>query len=138
MLGEHVGDSPAHSTGRATSLGLRAAMAFFGHMGVEWNLLAVPRDQLDELGRWIDFYKQWRHMLHTGHVVHGDAPDPAVRLDGVVSADGSQALYRFTQLTSSVNYPPQSLVLPGLDSKSDYRIRPLDICSDLDLSLIHI
>lgn len=132
MMGEHVGDSPAHSTGRATSLGLRAAMAFFGHMGVEWNLLAVPRDQLDELGRWIDFYRQWRHMLHTGHVVHGDAPDPAVRLDGVVSADGSQALYRFTQLTSSVNYPPQPLALPGLDPKADYRIRPLDICCDLD------
>ena len=132
MMGEHVGDSPAHSTGRATSLGLRAAMAFFGHMGVEWNLLAVPQDQLDELGRWIDLYKQWRHMLHTGHVVHGDTPDPAVRLDGVVSADGSQALYRFTQLTSSVNYPPQPLALPGLDPKSNYRIRPLDICGDLD------
>ena len=132
MMGEHVGDSPSHTTGRATSLGLRAAMAFFGHMGVEWNLLAVPQDQLDELGRWIDLYKQWRRMLHTGHVVHGDAPDPAVRLDGVVSADGSQALYRFTQLTSSVNYPPQPLALPGLDPGADYRVRPLDVCCDLD------
>ena len=132
MMGEHVGDSPAHSTGRATSLGLRAAMASFGHMGVEWNLLAVPRDQLDELRQWINLYKQWRHMLHTGHVVHGDVPDPAVRLDGVVSADGSQALYRFTQLTSSANYPPQPLALPGLDPSADYRIRPLDVCRDLD------
>ena len=71
-------------------------------------------------------------MLHTGHVVHGDVPDPAVRLDGVVSADGSQALYRFTQLTSSANYPPQPLALPGLDPSADYRIRPLDVCRDLD------
>lgn len=132
MMGEHVGDSPAHSTGRVTSLQLRAAMTFFGHMGIEWNLLQIPEDQIDELSQWIRAYKMWRYLCQRGHLVHGDDPDPAIRLDGLLAADGSRALYRFTQLTSSVNYPAQALVLPGLDPQSNYRITPLDLCLSLE------
>lgn len=131
MMGEHVGDSPAHSTGRATSLQLRAAMAFFGHMGVEWDLLKVPQEQIDELGHWISAHKELRDLFRTGRVVHGDDFDPAVRLDGVVAVDGSRAVYRFTQLTSSVNYPAQTVALPGLVSEANYRVRPLEVCKSL-------
>lgn len=131
MMGEHVGDSPAHSTGRATSLQLRAAMAFFGHMGVEWDLLKVPQEQIDELGRWIAAYKEKRDLFRTGRLVHGDDFDPAARLDGIVAVDGSRAIYRFAQLTTSVNYPAQTVALPGLDPGANYRVRPLDVCKSL-------
>lgn len=50
MMGEHVGASPAHSTHRATSQEMRMAMAFFGHMGVEWNLLKESDEALNKLG----------------------------------------------------------------------------------------
>lgn len=131
MMGEHVGDSPAHSTGRATSLQLRAAMTFFGHMGVEWDLLKVSQEQLDELGCWIAAYKERRELFRTGRLVHGDAFDPAIRLDGVIATDGSLAVYRFTQLASSVNYPAQTVALPGLNPEENYRVRPLEVCRSL-------
>ncbi len=125
MIGEHVGASPAHSTHRATNQRMRMAMAFFGHLGIEWNLLEEPQSALDELGVWVDAYKRHRDDFAHGIVVHGDTADPAVRVDGVVSADGERAVYRFTQLTTSQTYPAAPVRLPGLDPDADYLIRPL-------------
>ncbi|WP_288273234.1 alpha-galactosidase [uncultured Bifidobacterium sp.] len=125
MIGEHVGASPAHSTHRATSQEMRMAMAFFGHLGIEWNLLKEPQRALDELGVWVDAYKRHRDDFAHGSVVHGDAADPAVRVDGVVSADGARAVYRFTQLTTSQTYPAAPVRLPGLNPDADYLVRPL-------------
>ncbi|WP_348519519.1 alpha-galactosidase [Bifidobacterium sp. ESL0745] len=133
MMGEHVGASPAHSTGRATSQELRMAMAFFGHMGVEWNLLKEPQEDIEKLGRWIAEFKRHRDDFASGSAVHADGPDPAVRLDGVVSCDQNRAVYRFTQVTTSQTYPVAPVHLPGLDLDAVYHIRPLDI--DLDLSV---
>lgn len=134
MIGEHVGASPAHSTHRDTSQELRMAMAFFGHMGVEWNLLKQPQSDIDELGKWVAAYKQHRADFATGFVVHSDEGDPALRLDGVVSADKARAVYRFTQLTTSQSYPAGPVRLPGLDSDAVYRIAPLAVNLDLTVT----
>ncbi len=125
MIGEHVGASPAHSTHRATSQQMRMAMAFFGHLGIEWNLLKEPQSALDELGVWVDAYKRHRADFAHGTVIHGDEADPAVRVDGVVSASGERAVYRFTQLTTSQTYPAAPVRLLGLDPDADYLIQPL-------------
>lgn len=127
MIGEHVGASPAHSTHRATSQELRMAMTFFGHMGIEWNLLKEPQEDIDLLRVWVEDYKRHRDDFAAGTVVHGDGSDPAVRLDGVVSADKSRAVYRFTQLTTSAAYPAAPVRLPGLDEDAVYRVRPLPV-----------
>lgn len=131
VMGQHIGDSPAHSTGRATTFTLRAATAFFGHLGVEWNLLKVARAELDQLGQWVRWYQSEGEWMRRARHVHGSELDPAVRLDGMVSDDGQRALYRFTQLTSSVHYPPQPLRLPGLDPQRYYRVRPAELCQDM-------
>ncbi len=128
ILGEHIGKSPADSTKRATSLSLRAAMAFFGHLGVEWNLLKVPADQLEQLAMWVDAYKALRPLFSTGVVVHSgpdDSDEPAAYVDGVVAQDGSKAVYRFTQLTASRSYPAEPVRLPGLNPRSLYRVNLL-------------
>ena len=135
MIGEHVGASPAHSTHRSTSQEMRMAMAFFGHMGIEWNLLKEPQADLDKLGVWVAEYKRHRADFATGTVVHGDEGDPAVRLDGVVSADKARAVYRFTQLTTSQTYPAAPVRLPGLDPDAVYRVTPLDMNRELKLNV---
>lgn len=131
MMGEHVGASPAHSTLRATSQELRMAMAFFGHMGIEWNLLKQSPESLAALGSWVEAFKAHRADFASGLVVHNDSPDPAVQLDGVVSADGSRAVYRFTQRTTSATYPAAPVHLPGLDVDAVYRVRPLAVNREL-------
>lgn len=131
MIGEHVGASPAHSTHRDTSQELRMCMAFFGHMGIEWNLLKEPQADIDKLGAWVAAFKEHRADFATGRVQHADSPDAAVRLDGVVSADGARAVYRFTQLTTSATYPAAPVRLPGLDEGAVYRVRPLPVNADI-------
>lgn len=132
MMGEHVGDSPAHSTGRATSQEMRMATAFFGHMGIEWNLLREPDEAIKKLGTWVAEFKRHRADFATGTVVHADGTDPSVRLDGMVSADRARAVYRFTQVTSSQTYPAAPVRLPGLDPEATYRVRPMDVSLDLE------
>ncbi|MCI1935911.1 MAG: alpha-galactosidase [Bifidobacteriaceae bacterium] len=131
MMGEHIGDSPAHSTDRSTSLTMRAATAFFGHLGVEWDLTRVGPSSLETLKEWITVHKEYRSLFSYGTVVHGDAIDAAIRLDGVVSADGNRALYRFAQVTTSQYYPAAPVHLPGLEDGALYLVRPLRINEDL-------
>ncbi|MBT1181826.1 alpha-galactosidase [Bifidobacterium sp. CP2] len=134
MMGEHVGASPAHSTQRATSQEMRMATAFFGHMGIEWNLLKEPAEALAELGEWTAEFKKHRAWFAVDACVHADTPDPAVRLDGMVKPDGSAAFYRFTQLTTGQTYPAAPVRLPGLDPDAVYRVQPLHL--DLDLAAL--
>jgi alpha-galactosidase len=131
MIGEHVGASPAHSTHRATSQEMRMATAFFGHMGIEWNLLKEPQSAIDTLAGWVEAFKERRGIFATGQAVHGDSSDPGVRLDGVVSEDKSHGVYRFTQLTTSKIYPSAPVRLPGLDPDALYRVKPLSVSRDI-------
>ena len=131
MIGEHVGASPAHSTHRATTQELRMAMAFFGHMGIEWNLLKEPQEDIDKLAEWVAEFKKHREWFTVDTVVHSDAADPAVRLDGVVMPNQAAAIYRFTQLTTSQTYPAAPVRLPGLDPDKVYEVSPLDVSLDL-------
>ena len=131
MIGEHVGASPAHSTHRATTQELRMAMAFFGHMGIEWNLLKEPQEDIDKLAEWVAEFKKHREWFAVDTVVHSDAADPAVRLDGVVMPNQAAAIYRFTQLTTSQTYPAAPVRLPGLDPDKVYEVSPLDVSLDL-------
>lgn len=127
MIGEHVGAEHAHSTHRTTALTLRLAMAFFGHFGVEWNLLDQSHEQLDILADWIRAYKTMRDGFAGGSVWHGDDADTAVRVDGVMNAEGTHAVFRFTQLTTSATYPAAPVRLPGLDTRTLWQIRPLAV-----------
>ncbi|MFT9111424.1 MAG: alpha-galactosidase [Bifidobacterium psychraerophilum] len=131
MIGEHVGASPAHSTRRSTSQELRMATAFFGHMGIEWNLLKEPQDALQTLAGWVKAFKERRGIFATGSAVHGDSSDPGIRLDGVVSEDRSHGVYRFTQLTTSKIYPSSPVRLPGLKADALYRVKPLSVSEDI-------
>ncbi|MBW3090555.1 alpha-galactosidase [Bifidobacterium miconisargentati] len=134
MMGEHIGHSPAYATHRATSQEMRMAMAFFGHMGIEWNLLKEPDEALAKLGEWVTEYKKHREWFAQDTCMHADQCDPAVRVDGMVKPDKSAAIYRYTMLTTSSTYPTAPVHLPGLDPDANYRVYPLAVNLDLDAS----
>ncbi len=46
LMGAHIGPPRAHTTRRRQSLAFRAITAMFGHLGVEWNLLALDEREL--------------------------------------------------------------------------------------------
>ncbi|MBT1174069.1 alpha-galactosidase [Bifidobacterium sp. LC6] len=125
MIGEHISESPNHATRRATSLTMRASMAFFGHLGIEWNIMKLSDADLQQLKSWVDLYKQRRQDIPQGVLVHADTPDPAIRVDGLIAPDRSRAVFRFAVVSSSQDYPYGLVRLPGLDDAACYRIRPL-------------
>ncbi|MEU6415313.1 alpha-galactosidase [Microbispora sp. NPDC046933] len=122
LIGSHVGSSPAHITGRATTLGFRAATALFGHAGVEADITAWTADDRKALAEWIALYKRLRPLLHTGELVRADHPDPAVLVHGVVAPDRGRAVFAYAQVATSATERPVPVRLPGLDLDAEYTV----------------
>lgn len=122
LMGAHIGADVAHSTGRATSLTMRAVIALLGHLGVEWDIRTLTPSEERELAGWIRLHKELRPLIRTGTTVNADLDDPALFLRGVVSPDRSEAAYSYAVLASTQAYPPESIRLPGLDDDAVYEL----------------
>jgi len=123
LIGTHVGPPVAHTTHRRVDLGMRCATALFGHAGLEWDITSCTADELEQLRGWIGLHKELRPLLHSGEVVRADSDEPGERLHGVVSADGSEAVFAFVQLATGRSTRPGMRPLPGLDCARRYRVR---------------
>ncbi|MEO0981439.1 MAG: alpha-galactosidase [Pseudomonadota bacterium] len=122
IMGAHVGPAKCHITGRRLSMKLRVATAFFGHMGLELNLLAERPEDLKILKAGVALHKQHRALLHAGDVHRLDTPDH-VNAIGVVSANRSEALFSWCNLTGRRETLPGRIVFAGLDPARQYRTR---------------
>lgn len=125
LIGAHAASPASHTTGRVHPLDFRAGTALFGHFGIEWDLAVAPAEERARLREWVETYRRLRPLLHTGTVVRGDHPDPALLLHGVVAADRSRAVYAVVQIATSVQSPAGRVRLPGLDPAGRYHVAPL-------------
>jgi alpha-galactosidase len=126
LMGAHIGPERSHTTGRRHDLSFRAATAFFGHLGVEWNLLDLDDTELSQLATVIAIHRQHRPLLHGGDVVRFDT-EPGYLAHGVYAVDRSEAIVSFGVLTSTLSLTPPPLLLPGLDPSRSYRLTPLAV-----------
>jgi alpha-galactosidase len=128
LMGAHVAASPNHQTGRRHTLGFRAAVALFGHMGVELDPTTLSPDEQSVLAGWIALHKRLRPLLHAGN--RAALPMQAGRsVHGVVAADRRHAAFLVAQERTDAHRAPP-LVIPGLDPAVTYRLRapqPLDV-----------
>lgn len=122
MLGTHIGPTISHSSGRRASIQFRAVTAFFGHAGIEWNLLEATEDELAAITRWTALYRQERGLLHSGKVVRLPSSDPSISCLGVIAHDRSRAIIGVAQVATSAGSRPDSLPVLGLDPDSRYRV----------------
>ena len=109
MMGAHVGASPAHATGRRQSLAFRAAVACMGHLGIELDPDRLDDRERAQLTGWIAFHKQWRGVIHGGHLCLGDGGDGLV---WQAHGDGDQWLLFVIRILPAQDRRPQPLVLP--------------------------
>ena len=126
-LGAHLGDARAHLTGRVSDLSFRMATALFGSAGIEWNLAEADERDLEWIAAWTATFRRLRPLLHSGRVVRADCADPAQVLHGVVAHDRSHAVYCAAMLAAPAAALAPPVRLPGLDSASLYRVRPLSL-----------
>ena len=124
LIGSHVGADKAHTTGRRLDLSFRAMTALFGHFGIEWNLAEASEDERRELASWVELYKKYRRLLHTGTIHRRDLEDDSLWMTSVVSPDRSRALVGLAQMERPATWPVGLVQLPGLDPNALYRLRP--------------
>lgn len=127
LMGSHIGPPTSHTTGRTHDLSFRAATAFFGHMGIEWNLLETSDDQRAALSEFIALYKQHRALLHTGNFCRIDSADPTRAIMAVIADDGSEALLLYTTIATPTDAVPNPIILPSLDHDREYQVAPLPL-----------
>ena len=93
VLGAHIGPPQSHTSGRRHGLSFRAATAFFGHLGIEWNVLTMTDAERERLASVIAVHKQHRALLHGGTTWRLDTGDDATVAFAVVTI----ACYLFGQ-----------------------------------------
>jgi len=125
LQGTHVGPSPAHTTGRVTSLELRCVTALFGHTGIECDLAALGEDELDRLRGWVRLHRRLRPLLHTGRTVRGEETDGAW-WHGVIAQDRLHAVLAYVRLTTGALARPGLVRIRGLEDDLHYRARLVD------------
>jgi alpha-galactosidase len=123
LVGAHVSSPVSHTTGRHLGLDFRAATALFCSFGIEWDLREASDDDLDRLAAWVERYRRFRPLLHSGRTVRPASTDPAVLLHGVVSTTRDEALVAHVQLDESAHSRGVTVRVPGLDPAVTYALR---------------
>ena len=121
LMGAHVSNSPGHQTARRHSLSWRAAVAFFGHMGMEMDPRHLAADEAAELTGWFALHKRLRHILHSGAFIGFDEVDHR-HARGAVSADKNHAVVGIYQTQSQSHKSSAPFYVHGLNPKAQYRI----------------
>ncbi len=124
IMGAHIGPPLSHTTRRHHDLSFRAATAFLGHLGVEWNLLTCTDQEKREIAAFLELHKSMRPLLHGGDVVRLDT-DPASSVQGVVAADRSEAVMVYGRIANGRFSSPEPFQLRGLDPDSAYEVNLL-------------
>ncbi len=122
LVGSHIGPTTSHTTARTHDLSFRAITAMFGHFGLEWDVRNLADSERAELAGAIALFKEYRPLLHSGRMVRADEPDPSLRLHGVVSHDGGEALFALVSMATSFAEVPGRIGLPGLLPDAVYRV----------------
>jgi alpha-galactosidase len=122
LMGAHIGAPRAHTTSRTHDLAFRAGTAWFGHLGIEWDITTATPSERRQLAGWVALHKRWRGFLHSGSVVRTEHPDPALWVHGVIARDGSEAIFSLVAVATSVCFPPGRVRLPGLEPDARYRV----------------
>lgn len=122
IMGAHIGPRPAHTTGRRLDFGFQAAVALFGHFGLELDVTKLDDVEREILGRWISRYKQHRNLLHGGVSVRLEADDTGLIANGVIAHDRGEALICCARVSTSPAIIAPPLRLPGLDPARRYAV----------------
>ncbi len=132
LMGMHLTSPVVHSSGRTVALGFSAAVALFGHFGVEWDLTAVDDPTRAAIAGWVSLAKRLRPLIATGRTIDVDGTDPGIDVRGMVAHDGSSGVFTITQVETTAAYPAGRIRLPGLDPARIYRLHILSLGDEGD------
>ncbi|MGI2171618.1 alpha-galactosidase [Shewanella sp. MF05960] len=121
VMGAHVGPRDCHITGRNISIAMRAAVAFFGHMGIEMDPRELTDDERQQLQQIIQLHKQHRQLIHSGKLVRLNSDGDSINF-GIVNDNQSQGLFAYNSVKETQRTNPPKYHFAGLDADKDYTL----------------
>ena len=123
-VGSHVSVCPNHATGRVTPFETRANVAMFGTFGYELNVAQLSADEKaqipEQIARWHSISRLIRdgrlYRLGNPFAPTGFAAQQNADYDAwiFVSADQSDAVFTYVQITAEANMKSRRIRLAGL------------------------
>ncbi|NIB44201.1 alpha-galactosidase [Pseudomaricurvus alkylphenolicus] len=136
VMGSHAGPLDCHITGRRIPMATRAGVAFFGHMGMEVNLLQESPEEKALLTDAIKLHKLFRPLLHKSHTLRLDT-EAFIDAFGIIADDRQQALFSVTMLSDHRSTLPPRLYFQGLEATTRYHLQ-LAWPSNIELPFVSI
>lgn len=122
MMGNDVSTAESHTTGRTHTFAFRAAVALFGHLGIQQDLMKNSEKELKDLQEFIEFYKSKRNLICEGRYVNADLDLDGEYMHGVVAQDKHQGLFVYWKERNSGNEFSPRVRFPYLDGKKTYLV----------------
>lgn len=121
IMGAHVGPRDCHITGRHVNMAMRAAVSFFGHMGIEMDPRELTDAETSQLKDIITLHKKHRPLIHSGELIRINEDEFSVSF-AIANDDKSHALYSYNSIkeVSRTNQPKYRFV--GLDENKTYKL----------------
>ena len=129
-VGAHVSVCPNHATGRNTPFETRANVAMFGTFGYELNVADLSAEEKAQIPEQIARYRSISPLIRDGQLFRlgnpfrtsGYAAQMNADYDAwsFVSADRSEAVCTYVQITAEANMKSRRLRLAGLDPETVY------------------
>ncbi|WP_108126978.1 alpha-galactosidase [Saccharospirillum mangrovi] len=120
VIGSHIGPPKSHTTSRVHSNDVRIGTAFFGHLGIEWDIRDLDDAAFEELSQGIALHKAWRPVIHSGIRQALDTGDDA-QIAFAVSHNDHHLISVFQQRMPTLAMG-NSLKIRCLDAKQRYQI----------------
>lgn len=129
VISAHVSGCPNHQTLRVTPLSTRFAVAAFGILGYECNLMDLSKEEREEIRAQILLYKQYRHLLQSGDFYR--LQEGNVTKWMTVSKDRTEAVCMMTQIQTMPNSTYESFRTKGLLEETTYSFTNLPEKKDI-------
>lgn len=121
VMGAHIGPRECHITGRIVSMEMRAAVAFFGHMGLEMDPRELTEVDCEQLTAIIALHKKHRQLIHSGELVRLNNDGDSINF-GIINKDKSQALFAYNSIKETKRTTPPKFRFVGLSNQKIYTL----------------
>ena len=121
VMGAHIGPRECHITGRIVSMEMRAAVAFFGHMGLEMDPRELTDEDCEQLSTIIALHKKHRQLIHSGELIRLNQDGDSINF-GIINQDKSQALFAYNSINETKRTTPPKYKFVGLSADKVYKL----------------
>jgi len=122
MMGNDVSTAESHTTARTHAFSFRAAMALFGHLGIQQDLLKISETEKSNLSELVEFYKKHRNFIHSGIYVNADLDLDNEFMHGVISHDSKHAIYVYWKERNTASEISPKVRFPKLSRNLNYSL----------------